>query len=54
MEKMKFEYIWTNLDLKTTYWSLHMAEKLPPLYPSLPDDSSSDKEIPYLLRATIE
>ena len=51
---MTFQYIWLNLDLKTTYWSLHMAEKAPSLYPSLLDDSSSDDEIPDLLKITIE
>ena len=54
MKEMTFEYIWANFDLKTTYWSLHMAEKLSPLYPSLPNDSASDKEIPNLLKTTIE
>ena len=51
---MTFLYIWANLDLKTTYWSLPMAEKAPSLYPSLPDDSSSDEESLYLLKSTIE
>ena len=54
MEQMTFEYIWANLDLKTTYWSLQMAENVLPLYPSLPDDSSSDEEIPDLLKTKIE
>ena len=36
------------------YWSLPMVEKAPSLYPSLPDDSSSDEEIPDLLKTTIE
>ena len=31
-----------------------MAEKAPSLYPSLPDDSSSEEEIPDLLKTTIE
>ena len=51
---MTFQYIWENLDIMTTYWSLHMAEKVPPLYPSLPNDSSSDEEIPDLLKTIIE
>ena len=54
MEQTTLEYIWENLDFKTAYWSLHMAEKASPLYPSLPDDSSSDEEIPNLLKTTIE
>ena len=31
-----------------------MAEKAPSLYPSLPDDSPSDEEIPDLFKTTIE
>lgn len=54
MGHMTSDYIWAILDLKTAYWNIPMAEKQPSLYPSLPNDSSSDKEIPDLLKTTIE
>ena len=54
MDCKTFDHIWATLDLKTAYWNLQLAEKLPPLYLSLPNDSSSDEEVLDLLKTTIE
>ena len=56
MTIQQYSTAYQNLDLKDVYHSIipSMAKKTPDLYPQLPDDSTSEEDIPDLLQTTPE